>query len=1057
MMRAAVLTSVLATTAFAGQPVAARPSTQSVNARIDTLEQPIFSNQDVLNRLGIQRPETSDLSALRQQIAQLVQSGNILPSGTQSLADISVGNILRGDAALSAAVLTNLNSGLDAHYRDVMLMADADGTEDLVADHLTDVSDLSSSDLPSGWMLTRQAISEHTVANGFTNTVYYYGDSIGNVYVGADTGDDFGRVMTSTAIDLLDYRYSDFYLSGDDQIVVTGLAVNPVADLTSFYNVDSDYEFFKGKTGEILYVSFWDTGAGLLINGKYNVVRTGSPIVFSDTIKSGVLAIPIADEISPGESITYPNITSAEGFPVTIGDAQPIILSAFSNVAGIAVDDDGNLYFQQVDLTNFTGANIVKVTSVDEPTAGPGSWQDRSLVTDSSLAMFLTTLSPANGLYGYTGGMTDNDVVQKNLITNYSGTSTTFGNITALAAGPNDILYAAVARSLVPTDSTETQNTEGMFVNPDALGPTPSMIISFADTSGAYDTCSASAPGLSSVSPYIQNGTVPIGDGFADVAQATLTLQAGVNNFRAFILGNGPDVRGTLVGATVSNTLQLDLQVDYTIFSGLAVDEESKVYVISGGTPASVGLNPSPSRGEILLFPDHQPFDRRADAIDLRGNVVPTILNNGTNVGNGLSNRFDYIFYQAPSDQVSFTPIGLSGLSRGFLLYVNRMRVTQENSLDELPNGTTQQDDSFSGPLFFGDFDPSGQIAGGDDEVYPYRGDDEGNAGEPELSSWRLGGFEFIYREYTPTMNILTPTVWNAFYLNSNGSISFGGGDSQGTPTVDSFMNGQPKAAGAWANLNPASRWQVDVYSNTFPVQALGFAGINHFIVRWVNVPSSGQESCNSSNSFSISLYDDGTGKDENTGTAVLNSLTYVSDDVEGPTDLHYVKGVSDTITGYSPRKDGSANICMTYGRMDLLGESENGTQVIAGVTPGHLSAPLLQRSGAFSSTVISGTNLSQAALAGEKPFPWLLGIPIGPQVPGTLFNNPATPYEYFGQTTPTVSQISLADPLTSTFDLRQEGNDPALSSPVSQPDPNRGQVCYYLMNYTILFPVVNK
>jgi len=165
----------------------------------------------------------------------------------------------------------------------------------------------------------------------------------------------------------------------------------------------------------------------------------------------------------------------------------------------------------------------------------------------------------------------------------------------------------------------------------------------------------------------------------------------------------------------------------------------------------------------------------------------------------------------------------------------------------------------------------------------------------------------------------------------------------------------------------------------------------------------------------------------------------------EGPTNLRYVKGISDTLTGYNPRKEGSGNICLTYGRMDLLGDFTNLSSVIAGVSPG----------GLFATSVIS-TNLSQAAILGDKPFPWPLGVPIGPNIPGTLFNSPTIPFEYFGGLPLTASEQSIM-PLSSHFDLRQEGNDPLLSTPVGQPDLNREQVCFYMMNYTVLLPVVSK
>ena len=81
----------------------------------------------------------------------------------------------------------------------------------------------------------------------------------------------------------------------------------------------------------------------------------------------------------------------------------------------------------------------------------------------------------------------------------------------SIAAGPHDVIYAALARSLNTADDPGTQATEGLFVNPTALGPTPSMIISFSDRSGASDACTSPAPGIS--------GNLPIADGIADVAQ----------------------------------------------------------------------------------------------------------------------------------------------------------------------------------------------------------------------------------------------------------------------------------------------------------------------------------------------------------------------------------------------------------------------------------------------------------------------------------------------------------------------------------------------------------
>jgi hypothetical protein len=996
ILHVAVLIIMFASLNFAGLAGA----TQSAAAQQD---QPERSLQEVLDQLGIQRPQATDLTGLSLQIAQQIEA-NGLPGSALAPQQPEVGGLpgdLSGKAAQSAAIMTLLNSNATSNFRDVMMMADIDGREDLVADHAAKVADLSQQAMPVGWMLTRAATSAHTFANGQTSTVYYYGDSVGNVYVAVDTVGN-GAVITTTVLNLPTILNAFGALNSDNQIVITGLGVNPVADLSSFAKVNGAFAFFNGKIGEMLYVSFWDTSGGFRLTSNNQVVQ------------SGLLAFPIADVISPASA--PPAIQSKVGFPVTVGGSFGVIFSVFANVAGLAVDDDGSVYFQQVDLLNFTGGNIVKIASADQP--GAGGNQDRSLAV-SGIGT-LTTLNPINGNYGTASGPAN----QINRITNYSGTSPVFGNIAALAAGPNNVLYAAAARSFVATDPVEVQNTEGLFVNPAALGPTPSMVLSFADTSGAFDNCTI--PITNAL------GTLPIANGFADAALAGQPVQAGVNNFRAVVLGNGPDVRGSLVGATAANTLQLDFQVDGTIFSGLAVDEESKVYVISGGTPANVGRDPSPNHGEILVFPDQQPLDRRADFIDLRGDVFPNPAVTSGNLGDGLSDRFDHIYYLAPLDQITLTPVGLSGLARGFLLYLNRTR--QAAFITSLPNGNPQGDDQASGPINFEDFDPSHQIPGGYDQVFPFRGDDDDNGGSPAIPGPLNGGFEFTYREYVTATSSLVPTAWNAFYLNSNGSLTFGLGDTNNIPEAAKFLGGLPRVAGAWADLNPSSN--VGGYKNTFPVQALGFANINHFIVRWINVPSFGHESCNASNSFSISLYDDGTGIDENANQP-LNPANPIGNNAvafdlrEGPTDLRYFTDLNtNLVTSYPLRPDRSGNLCFNYGRMDLLGSLQAGDEVLVGVTPGRQPV-----------TTTLGINLSETARTNDAPFPAQPGIAMGAAIP-------ASPYELFTLGVP--ASFTVTGGITTTFtaqpafDLRQEGNDPALSTPVNQPDLNRGQVCFH-------------
>jgi hypothetical protein len=887
---------------------------------------------------------------------------------------------MSSSSAFSTAVMTAVGQGVN-------LLGDWDGQEDLVADH----SGLVANMLAPGVAVTRTAISEHTMANGFPENIFYYADSVGNFTVAASTSLTTASPTPTTLLVNLPTVLNAFGpLNSNSQIVITGIAVSPVCDLTSFGNVNGSFAGFNGLIGEILYVSFWDTGGGFRLASNGQLVQ------------SGVLAFPVADTVSPAAA--PPATLSNTGFPVTVGGAFGVAFSLFSNLAGLAVDDDGNVYFQQVDLIHFTGANIVKI-------AATGTNQDRSLATGG--LQTLTTLNPLNGRYGTASGPAS----QVDTYTNYSGTSTTFGNITALAAGPGNVLYAAVARSFVATDDAATQATEGLFAAPLALSATPSMVISFADCAGGVDACSGLV-GATFVTPERSGfgqpppaGILPVADGIADVAAPGLTLSAGVNNFRAFVLGDGPDMRLPVgvpspVFGNVDNTQSVSFQVDYTIYAGLTVDEEGSVYLVSGGTPAGVGRNPSPNLGEVLVFPDALPADRRADYIDLRGHVVPTPTASAAgNVGDGLSDRYDHIFWQAPLDQMTVTPAGISGLTRGFLLYLNRTR-TADNT-PTLPNGAAQGNGTTSGPVSFETLDPGHQVAGGDDQNFPFTGDDNDGAGNPAEPGPLNGGFEFSFMNGSGGSS-----VWNAFFLNSDGNVTFGAGDTSGSPTVSTLVAGAPRIAGAWANLNPGSR--AGAFLNTFPVQAVGFAGINHFEIRWINVPEAGNEACGSRNTFSISLYDDGTGVDENANQPLnpanpIGNNSVPFDLREGPTASRFaIDSVTGQLAGRPPRPDGSGEFTLTYGRMDLLGTAASPVLVgyaIGGLVPG--AANQDARNLSLQSSALIGSGLQTAI------------------------------YEFFN----TGSSGPSAVP---SFDLRFEGNSTAMCSPLMQPDPNRGTLTFF-------------
>ena len=922
---------------------------------------------DIARRLGVIRPTGMTSAQVGQAAARMLAAGRSgIRVGTQS---VGLPTISMGNAALSAAIATNV--GYLGHIAEPTLMADWDGLEDNTADRASPIDDFSSIFAGGAQTLTRVALSEHTIANGFNENVYYYGDSVGNVYVGIGaSGPDL--VTQSLVINLPTVLNAFGNLNSDDQIVVTGLAVSPVCDLTSFSNVNGSFASFANLVGEILYVTYWDTSGGfrLMFNGQL--------------IRSGVLAFPIAD--IPSAAKAPPGILSDTGFPIQVGGSFGVFFSTYANLAGCAVDDDGSVYTQQVDLLGMTGGNIVKITSLDQPRGYlPNPWQDRSLATSGFVTT--ATLNPTNGSYGTSSGPS----FQVNTFTNYSGTSPTFGNIVALACGPGNVLYAAVARSYVATDDPATQATEGLFPSATALGPTPSMIISFADSAG----------------PFGPVGT-PQPDGYADI-QLPGPLVVGVNNFRAFVLGDGPDPRSPSSGVfgSTATTQKVSFQVDYTIFSGLVVDEERSVYVVSGGTPAGIGRDPSPSLGEILKFPDIDPPDRRADYIDFRGDNPPNPPDSGGNVGNGVDDRFDHIFWQAPLD--NNLPTGISGLARGFLLYLNRTRnnPTPLPSLDSnlaLPNGKTQgDDDSTANPVYFEDFDPSHQVAGGDDQNPPFKGDDSDGGGSPTVAGPLAGGFEFLFGGTDTTCP--TP-VWNAFYLNSNGNITFGAGDNANIPDSGTLMTGSPRIAPAWTDLNSASSTRgggvaATGFTNTFPVQALGFANINDFKIRWIDVPEFGYESLGHSNTFSLSLWDDGTGVDENANQPFnpanpIGNNAVPFDLKEGPTDLHW-KTVNGTLVGQSPRPDGTGYFAFDYGYMDLITDSANTSyNALTGYSIGGLPA----------TPVIPPVNLSTDG-RGNVPI-WA--------VPG------AAVYELF--TYP-------------GFDLRFEGNSAPWSTPSGQTDSN--------------------
>ena len=276
-----------------------------------------------------------------------------------------------------------------------------------------------------------------------------------------------------------------------------------------------------------------------------------------------------------------------------------------------------------------------------------------------------------------------------------------------------------------------------------------------------------------------------------------------------------------------------------------------------------------------------------------------------------------------------------------------------------------------------------------------------------------------------------------------------GRGDTDNVATVPKFRSGLQKIAPAWTDLNPSAR---DADLSAFPVQALGFANVNAFKVRWINVPEFGSEECtgttvspgNASNTFAVTLYDDGTGIDENANQPLnpanpIGNNSVPFDLQEGPTDLRFTREPNTgQLVGCSPRPEGSGIFIFEYGRMDLLGRPGDNHEVITGYSIGGLD-PL-------NPPGLCETNLSEAARAAETTF----GVVVGNQTAAIGCNcllgegTEPTIFELFEDGSPATigsgGEITFATP---DFDLRFEGNDPAACTSTRQRDNNRGKVSF--------------
>ena len=320
-------------------------------------------NPDVLAALGIKRVPKGRVKDVKAAITKRITGGNpaavnaSLPPGTgpggsapinppatpkaggQGTPLIGQPLVLNETSALSAALITTIG-GRDNQFSEVALIADWDGREDCAADRGSKIDDFSFVEPDIDFSLTRAAISEVTFGNGHLLNLYYYGDSIGNVHFGAD-------IVGSPLVDVIfDVNIPELVSTGtsggfvlanptagdctDDQVTVTGIAVNPVADLGDFDPA------LCGITGEVIYVSVFDA-QGCASNAANQPIRTR---IF--------------------EFATF----NIGGTVFIVTNVRQILRSRFANIAGLTVDDDGSLYYQLLDLIQFTGGAIFKATEI---------------------------------------------------------------------------------------------------------------------------------------------------------------------------------------------------------------------------------------------------------------------------------------------------------------------------------------------------------------------------------------------------------------------------------------------------------------------------------------------------------------------------------------------------------------------------------------------------------------------------------------------------------------------------------------------------------------------
>ncbi|MDH3815101.1 MAG: hypothetical protein OEV48_11480 [Acidobacteriota bacterium] len=117
---------------------------------------------------------------------------------------------------------------------------------------------------------------------------------------------------------------------------------------------------------------------------------------------------------------------------------------------------------------------------------------------------------------------------------------------------------------------------------------------------------------------------------------------------------------------------------------------------------------------------------------------------------------------------------------------------------------------------------------------------------------------------------------WTEVYVNSNGNLTFGSGDTDFSESVSELLSGQPRIAPLWVDLSPNNGGQVVVEYGSGSA-TVSFIGVPEFF-------STG------SNTFSVTMYDDGTYEINFGAVSATDGITGTTEGNgaadPGPTDL---------------------------------------------------------------------------------------------------------------------------------------------------------------------------